>query len=743
VPTRRDFLKTSALAGALAASGQLPLRAHRGALHQQLSVEGWADRPMRWANLTFVDNDPIDVDLDWWMDFYKRNHFDGLVLSIGGYIAYYPSKVPFHYVSPWLKGRDLIAETIDRARAQGMAVIGRVDPHAVRQELADAHPDWLRRDEEGKPYSHWIMPELFITCAFGPMNWTFMPQIIEEIMTNYKIDGLFANRWNGSGMCYCEHCARQFREATGFELPRSHRSEPASPGSDGIDWHLQTDNPAARAYVHWRRQKLLDLWDHWDAIVRRHNPHARFIPNMGPGLRKILDMSQFGERSIYLTADRQGRQFTQPPWMIGMAAKEFHAVLDGKPLGAGFSFGPYGRYRWMDSTHGRPEIAIWTVDAIANGIRPSIGKTGARIYDTRWMPVVERLFGWHHRHERYLRNTESLARIGMVYSQDTFVFASEHYEDHQNGMYQALLEARQPFDMVHANRLDLERIRRYRLLVLPNIVVLDDRQCQQLREFVAAGGSILATHETSLRGAEGRQRSDFGLADLFGATRTGATEGPTRNSFMNLHWNDPAAHPILSGFEDAKVIVNPVRRVPTAPTAPLDATPLTLMPGYPSLPMEELYPRVEDSGEPLLYLRRYGAGRVAFLPVDIERSFWELLLEDHARLLANVVAWALNEPPPVVAEGGGFIDLTYWRQKASLAVHVVNLSNAMTMRGHYREFNRLGPQRLAIQLPADVRAVRRIRLLVEGSEHPVELRDGRLWVTIPGIDDHEVVGIDL
>lgn len=117
--------------------------------------------------------------------------------------------------------------------------------------------------------------------------------------------------------------------------------------------------------------------------------------------------------------------------------------------------------------------------------------------------MVENLYGWHHRNERYLRNERSLARVGLVYSQQTATFyggeqARAKVEDHALGFYQALVEARVPFDMAHDLLLDEERLRPYRTLILPNIAALSERQCKQLTAFVAVGGSLIAMHETSL-----------------------------------------------------------------------------------------------------------------------------------------------------------------------------------------------------------------------------------------------------
>jgi hypothetical protein len=63
------------------------------------------------------------------------------------------------------------------------------------------------------------MPELWVTCAPGPYSFEFMTEVTKEIVSLYKVDGIFSNRWSGSGMCYCERCQRNFKSATGLELP--------------------------------------------------------------------------------------------------------------------------------------------------------------------------------------------------------------------------------------------------------------------------------------------------------------------------------------------------------------------------------------------------------------------------------------------------------------------------------------------------------------------------------------------
>jgi hypothetical protein len=88
--------------------------------------------------------------------------------------------------------------------------------------------------------------------------------------------------------------------------------------------------------------------------------------------------------------------------------------------------------------------------------------------------------------------------------------------------------------MVHDQMLDTTNINRFKTLILPNIAALSDGQCQQLRDFVRRGGSIVATYETSLCDEQGNMRKDFGLADLFGASFVSRvnTRTPLQNTYL-------------------------------------------------------------------------------------------------------------------------------------------------------------------------------------------------------------------
>lgn len=418
-----------------------------------------------------------------------------------------------------------------------------------------------------------------------------------------------------------------------------------------------------------------------------------------------------------------------------------------KPLVGIFSVGIEEEYRWKDSVQNDAEIRIWVAEGTANGMKPCFVKFGGNIFDKRWMGAVEKMYQGYYKNERYLRNTAPMARVGMVYSEQTDQkYGGKPWQQRSNehalGMYHALVEDRMPFEMVNDKLLDAEHLKAFRLLVLPNIAALSEAQCGQLRHFVESGGSLVASFETSLYDEEGKPRSDFGLSDLFGVSYDNGVEGPMRNSYLRFR-SDPKTklfHPVLKGMEDIYRIINTVHRVKVTPKTSFPS-PVTLVPTYPDLPMEDVYPRVPETDTQELYLREVGKGRIAYFPGDIDRSFWQMLSSDQGKLLRNTIRWALHEEPIVDVKGPGVVDVTVWRQKSSMTVHLVNLTNPMMMKGPFRELYPVEAQ-VSIRIP-DKGKVTGVHLLMSGKKPAFENKSGVITLHVPEILDHEIVALDL
>lgn len=743
---RRNFIKnTTAIGGAIALTGTSTF-----ANIVPPYAEPWFGRSMRWAQLAFVDNDPGRCDPDFWLSYFKKIHADGALLSAGGVTAFYPTKLPLHHRSDFLGNSDLLGYMMEGCKKLNMTVCVRTDPHAARQNVYDAHPDWIAVTADGKKRRHWANPDLWVTCALGPYNFEFMTEVHKEIMNMYQPEGIFSNRWSGSGICYCEHCVENFKKFSGgMEIPRSNAGTGVTDGTTlmtgtGSQNALPTSQAATAKYREWNIQRLKELWFLWDSEIRKIKPTSRFIPNGFPD-RKLT-----GQLSDIFFVDRQGRSGAIPSWNNGRGAKELRAGGMGvKPLIGIFSVGLEDSPRWKDSVNTEAELRIWAANGVANGMRPCFVKFGATPIDKRWFAGIEKIYNGYYRSERYLRNTAPMARIAMVINEQAggLNYGRKPWQQentfHVQGMYHSLIEGRMPFEMINTSVLDAEHLKPFKLLILANTATLSDEQCDQLKKFVEEGGSLLATFESSLYDEHGTQRSDFGLADVFGVSYDKGVDGPMQNSYLRLR-SDPSTnkfHPILEGLEDAVRIINGIYRVKVTPKSNDFPSPVTLVPTYPDLPMEDVYTRVPDTDTREIYLRQVGKGRVAYIPWDIDRSFWRYLALDHGKLLNNTIRWTLNEDPIVTVTGPGFIETTAWRQKSSMTVHLVNLTNPMMMKGPFRELIPVSTD-VSIKIPENTK-VTGVQLLLSEQKPKFTIKNGSVNLSVPQLLDHEIVALDL
>src|SRR3984885_16087240 len=108
--TRREFLQQS---GAVAGPTLVAGAALAQVVQQPASAsKDWYDRPMRWMQLAFVEDDPGQYDSKFWLDYFRRCHADAACISAGGCVAFYPTKVPFHYRNRFLLDHDPFGEML-------------------------------------------------------------------------------------------------------------------------------------------------------------------------------------------------------------------------------------------------------------------------------------------------------------------------------------------------------------------------------------------------------------------------------------------------------------------------------------------------------------------------------------------------------------------------------------------------------------------------------------------------------
>jgi len=708
--TRRDFVAAAALAGIPRASGAA-------------KPEPWYRRTQRWGQTNITEKDPDRYDIRWWRDFWKRTQVQGVIINAGGIVAYYPSRFPLQHRAEFLNGRDLYGELAKAAHDDGLVVVARMDSNRAAQDFFDAHPDWFARDASGN-----------ITCVNSPYYDTYLPGVLTEIIERSHPEGFADNSWSGltrDSICYCENCKHKFRDKAGQAIPAKH------------DW----DDPVYRQWIDWNYARRLEIWD-----LNNHATKTAGGPNclwfgMNSGSitaqsRSFRDAKAIFERAEIVFLDHQSRGaagFEEN----AATGKLVHGVLGWDKL-APESMAMYqaGRSSFRVASKPAAEARMWMIEGIAGGIQPWWHHIGAYNEDRRMYDTAEPVMKWYAANERYLIDRRPLATVGLVWSQrNTDFYGRDRAPDLVDAPYRgfaaALVRARTPYVPLHIDHIEREA-GNLKTLILPNLAAMSDRQCEAVRKFAGGGGALIATGATSLYTEFGDARSDYGLADLFGAHLIG-TPGAERNwatqtQHTYLRLAAEPRHAILRGFDETAILpfggmLSPLK---------LDGgvtVPLTFVPAFPIYPPETAWMRQPTTDIPGLVLK----DRVAFLPADIDRRYSRDSLPDYADLLANVVRWAANGSIPLSVEGRGLFDCNLYTQPGRVIVHIVNLT--ATGRMPIDELIPVGPIKVGVHLPDSVRG-RSVKMLVANTVTRPSRDRNWVRIQIPSVLDHEVLMIE-
>lgn len=378
--------------------------------------------------------------------------------------------------------------------------------------------------------------------------------------------------------------------------------------------------------------------------------------------------------------------------------------------------------------------------------------------------TAEPVMRWHAANERYLVNRRPVANVGLVWSQQNADFYGRDAMDElvdlpSRGWVNALVRARIQYVPVHIDHIARDA-GQLSVLILPDIGAMSAAQVDSVRQFVARGGHLVATGESSRFDEWGDPRADYGLADLFRAHVVGTDSArrratsQTQHSYLRLtpelraRVDGPTSraeppvtgerHAALAGLDDTDILAYGGELAPLRVDRGA-AVLATYIPPFPIFPPEDSWMRQPHTDIPgLIVSESRAGGRVAFLPADLDRRYGRENLPDHGDVLANLVRWAAGDTMPLRVEGAGFVDCHLYRQERRLVLHLVNLTSAGTWRAPVDELIPVGPLHVSVRMPA----VSSVQMLV--SRRPVRavMRQGWATFDVGRVADHEVAVIN-
>ncbi|MFA6569534.1 MAG: beta-galactosidase trimerization domain-containing protein, partial [Victivallales bacterium] len=161
--------------------------------------------------------------------------------------------------------------------------------------------------------------------------------------------------------------------------------------------------------------------------------------------------------------------------------------------------------------------------------RDDRGRDSASHWKPEYWDIQTDIFRKAKASEPYLVDAKSVAETLILYSERTAIAGSAtdagfpvtglttlDYFDDQQGIYSDLVAQSRPLDLCFIEAMTPARLRQYEVAILTDSRVMTPEEEAMIRDWVNAGGSLIASAESSLCDEWGRIRSDFALADIFG-----------------------------------------------------------------------------------------------------------------------------------------------------------------------------------------------------------------------------------
>ena len=684
----------------------------------------------------------------------------GVTISEMGFVdpffAYYDSKFLARRnpsVPP-----DRLARDIAEYKRLGVRILG-VYPPCLQGEVYEKHPDWRRiptRTTEIPQIDLKQYPHGGMLCLLGPYG-DFFIQVLAEILTRFPdVDAFSFDGLHYGGVCYCAHCRENYFKDTGAEIPAA-----------------DMNDPAFRRYQHWADRRMEDLVRRMQQQLKAIKPevalvtwttnagrfgHFLSIPrNMPARMNLLLDAP---DQEFWL--DETNRGATIVPafanayiWATTnhrVAFSEPYLMSHGNPYGKG-SFPPHEVLRRM-------------MLALTYGAAPSI----AYIQPPRLQAAVEHGLDEVARRKPWLTHKKPEPWAALAMSDNTRNFygrspglVEERYMASVLGAFRAGVEEHLPVAVINDWNLNPADLARFKLLILPNTACLDDAQVAAVDQFVKDGGGLVASLDTSLFDEFGSPRAGFALGPVLGVEYRGLPISEKAGGPEDLDVNFTRA--IGSDYwEKRKNVFDYHQETGSF----LDQGLMRIYVGQDSVVFKgtavrvavrdraakivgTLQPRTGDnptaSAIPAVITRSHGKGKVVYLAAGFDAAHYLYAYPYHRLLLACVMRWAAQEPPPVEVRAPMCVHSTVMRQtKGNASRLIVHLfSDLNTTAFHALPADDV-PLREEVVPIHDIVVtfssryrLRRAHLEPEGIKLEPQQAPGGTQIIVPRLDVHSMV----
>ncbi len=384
--------------------------------------------------------------------------------------AYHPSTA--NEMHPKLKF-DLLGAELEACREAGVNAPVYLSA-GLDEKYARRHPEYLNKGSSGAGVDFLNDVHYHLLCYNTPYLDYLLAQI-DEVMRIYHPTGIFLDI-SAPRICYCQHCLASMREK-------------------GLDPHNYEDvkKHGDMVYANYCRRV--------EEVVRKYDPDTTIFHNAGNITRGRRDHAHFDTHLELESLPTGGWGYDHFP----MSASYCRSIgMDFLGMTGKFhlSWGEFGGFKHPNAL--RYEVAL----SIAEGAKCSVGDqlhpTGEMNMST--YELIGAAYAEVEAKEPYVRGAEHITDIAIL-SAEAFANRPDINCPYDVGAARMLLEGKYLFNIVD----QYEDLSKYKLLILPDIIRINDELKSRLDEYVKNGGKLLCTGESGLCADKNEFAIDLGV----------------------------------------------------------------------------------------------------------------------------------------------------------------------------------------------------------------------------------------
>ncbi len=375
-----------------------------------------------------------------------------------------------------------------------------------------------------------------IMCPLRPGYVDYLKSLIRKAVVDYEIDGVFLDNCYYDG-CYGEYCQRAFRDYVRRRFPDPLR-ELGIASLDNIRIPVvRGDEPTVtdrlhQAWLSWRVGIVSGICEQLRDYCRELNPEAVFSGNIiYPRMNnwQLRGVDVYNYIRLFDIAYAEGHNF--PRWENGIAVNNAPPMIMASGAGSNLLPGV-----WLPGTvlpDTPAQIALNLGESLAYGGHVPAAIWALRMKGRKYAASAAELsdpyFSRPEIKEQWTRYNSFLLEHQELYAASKLTTSLAVYHSEKSMAYdfataypafinatQSLLQGQLPYDILFSQ--DLGRLAGYQTLLVCSQRCLSQSEIAAFGAFVARGGTLIVTGESGLFDQQRRERADYGLAELTGAS---------------------------------------------------------------------------------------------------------------------------------------------------------------------------------------------------------------------------------